>query len=156
MRKNLKIDHGQIYIHQTEIHCLAPDISPKRRELIKNSLLEHGTNLIPLVASRFESYNKGIYIIECGTDWLQIADELKMEKLWAWVIDVREGDGEVAEELIEQIQQLPAYEHVVDLAEDLDLLLANFITRIESSLRLVTYDSRFAHFFGSSRNCQKT
>jgi hypothetical protein len=85
------ISHGQVYAFQIAI----PDSRKKptsleRRQVIEQSLLAHQSNLTSLIIRRTDTYlGEDIeYELVYGADWLRIAQELNIEKVWAWVFDM--------------------------------------------------------------------
>lgn len=92
--KNLNIkpiNHGQVYTFQIEIAASKKQSIPlERRKIIEQSLLSHQSNLISLLIRRINNpENEEIeYELVYGADWLQIAQELEIEKVWAWVFDM--------------------------------------------------------------------
>lgn len=85
------INHGQVYTFQVAL----PDsrkqaLSLERRQAIEQSLLTHQSNLISLIIRRTTAYSDEDieYEVLHGADWLQIAQELDIEKVWAWVFDL--------------------------------------------------------------------
>ena len=90
------ISHSQIYTSQIAV----PDrpgeaITRQRRETLRRSLIEQGSNLIPLIVRRTEAYsNEEEYEVVCGAHWCIVAKELGIEQMWAWVFEM--SDREVA------------------------------------------------------------
>ena len=85
------INHGQVYTFQIAIpDSRKQDFSLEQRQAIEQSLLAHQSNLISLVIRRTNAYaDEDIeYELVYGVDWLQIAQELNIEKVWAWVFDL--------------------------------------------------------------------
>jgi hypothetical protein len=85
------INHGQVHTFQIAL----PDskkqtLSLEQRQAIEQSLLAHQSNLISLIIRRTDAYeHEDIeYELVYGADWLQIAQELEIEKVWAWVFDL--------------------------------------------------------------------
>ena len=85
------ISHGQVYTFQVVL----PDsrkraISLEQRQAIEKSLIAHQTNLVSLVIRRTNAYDDEDieYELVHGADWLQLAQELDLEKVWAWVFDM--------------------------------------------------------------------
>ncbi len=90
------ISHSQIYTSQIAIpDSLRKEIFRDRREALRRSLIEQGSNLIPLIVRRTEAYsNEEEYEVVCGADWYTIAKELGIDQMWAWVFEMT--DEEVA------------------------------------------------------------
>lgn len=85
------INHGQVYTFQIAI----PDsrkqtFSLEQRQAIEQSLLAHQSNLVSLIIRRTNAYaDEDVeYELVYGADWLQIAQELDIERVWAWVFDL--------------------------------------------------------------------
>lgn len=90
------ISHSQIYTSQIAIPDAVRDEIPRdRREALRRSLIEQGSNLIPLIVRRTEAYsNEEEYEVVCGAHWCIVAKELGIEQMWAWVFEMT--DREVA------------------------------------------------------------
>jgi hypothetical protein len=85
------ISHGQVYAFQIVIpESRKQPISLEQRQAIEKSLLTHQTNLISLIIRRTDAYDDEDieYEIVHGAGWLKIAQELDIEKVWAWVFDM--------------------------------------------------------------------
>jgi len=84
------ISHGQVYTFQIALPDSRKKIIPlEKRQVIEQSLLSHQSNLVSLVLRRTDAYDDDIeYELVYGADWLQIAQELEIEKVWAWVFDL--------------------------------------------------------------------
>jgi hypothetical protein len=85
------IDHGHVYTFQITIpDSRKQSLSLEQRQAIEQSLLAHQNNLISLIIRRTNAYaDEDIeYELVYGADWLQIAQELNIEKVWAWVFDL--------------------------------------------------------------------
>ncbi|HHP7245153.1 MAG TPA: hypothetical protein ACFE0H_10765, partial [Elainellaceae cyanobacterium] len=85
------INHGQVHTFQIAL----PDskkqaISLEQRQAIEESLLAHQSNLISLIIRRTDAYDDDDieYELVYGADWLHVAQELDIEKVWAWVFDM--------------------------------------------------------------------
>jgi hypothetical protein len=100
------LNHGQIYTFQIAIPPSENiDISSEKRESIKESLTQQGTNLIPLIVRRTQAYGEEEeYELVYGADWCLVAKELDIEKLWVWVFDL--NDEEAATVKVEMQQLL--------------------------------------------------
>lgn len=94
------LNHGQIYTFQIAIPPSENvDISFERREYLKMSLTQQGTNLIPLIVRRTEAYSEEEeYELVYGADWCQAAKELDIEKLWVWVFDMTDEEVSTTKE----------------------------------------------------------
>jgi len=99
------ISHGQVYTFQIAV----PDsqmvqISAERREDLRRSLIEQGSNLIPLIVRRTEAYSEDEdYEVVSGTDWCLVAKELGIEKLWVWVFDLTDEQATAAQAEMERL-----------------------------------------------------
>ena len=85
------INHGQVHSFQIAIpDSRKQSLSLEQRKSIEQSLLAHQSNLISLIIRRTDAYaDEDIeYELVYGADWLQIAQELNIEKVWAWVFDL--------------------------------------------------------------------
>ena len=90
------ISHSQIYTSQIAIpDSVRGEIFRDRREALRRSLIEQGSNLIPLIVRRTEAYsNEEEYEVVYGADWCIVAKELGIEQMWAWIFEMT--DEEVA------------------------------------------------------------
>jgi hypothetical protein len=85
------INHGQVYAFQIAL----PDsrkqaVTLEQRQAIERSLLAHQSNLVSLIIRRTDAYNDDDieYELVYGAEWLQAAQKLDIEKVWAWVFDM--------------------------------------------------------------------
>lgn len=103
------ISHGMVYTFQV---CL-PDskrriIPTEKRQAIERSLLAHRSNLISLIVRRTNAYDENIeYELVHGADWLQVAQELDIEKVWAWVFDMSDEQAITATSEMEALLDSP-------------------------------------------------
>ncbi|MGL5063183.1 MAG: Rho termination factor N-terminal domain-containing protein [Microcoleus sp.] len=104
------IGHSQIYTSQIAIpESQQSPIPYQRREILRRSLIEQGSNLIPLIVRRTEAYsNEEEYEVVCGADCCTIARELGIEQLWAWVFEMTDGEVAVARSFMENLAPPPA------------------------------------------------
>lgn len=91
--ENLKIrpiNHGQVFTFQVAIPpSQANNISSEKLENLKQSLVQNGSNLIPLIVRRTDAYTEDEqFEVVYGADWCLAAKELDVEKLWVWVFDL--------------------------------------------------------------------
>jgi hypothetical protein len=102
------VNHGQIYTFQIAIPLSENiDISFERREYLKMSLTQQGTNLIPLLVRRTEAYSEEEeYELVYGADWCLVAKELDIEKLWVWVFDMTDEEAATAKEEMQQLLEM--------------------------------------------------
>lgn len=104
------INHGQVYTFQIAIpDSRKQSLSLEQRQAIEQSLLAHQSNLISLIIRRTNAYaNEDIeYELVYGADWLQIAQELKIEKVWAWVFDLTDEQTIAAIAEMESLSSIP-------------------------------------------------
>lgn len=99
------ISHGQVYTFQIAVpESQIVAIPLERREALKSSLTEQGSNLIPLIVRRTEAYSEEEeYEVVYGVDWCLVAKELDTEKLWAWVFDMTDEQAAAAKAEMEQL-----------------------------------------------------
>lgn len=93
------INHGQIYTFQIALpEVRKKPLSLEQRQAIETSLLSHQSNLVSLIVRRTTAYKDDDieYELVYGANWLQIAQELSVEKVWAWVFDLTDEQVEVA------------------------------------------------------------
>lgn len=100
------INHGLVYSFQIAL----PDSKKKpigleKRRAIENSLLTQGSNLSSLIIRRTEAYDDEDieYELVYGADWLQVAHELDIEKVWAWVFDLTDEEAIATAEEMERL-----------------------------------------------------
>jgi methyl-accepting chemotaxis protein len=108
IRANLGIEaisHGQVYTFQIAIpESEDLEIPLERRENLKRSLTQQGSNLIPLIVRRTEAYSEEEeYEVVDGADWCLVAKELDIEKLWVWVFDMTDEQAAAAKEEMQQL-----------------------------------------------------
>lgn len=99
------INHGEIFTFQLAIpESEKLDFSTERLEVIRQSLNEHKSNLVPLIVRRTDAYDdEKEYEIIYGADWYIVAEELEIERLWAWVFELSDKQ---AFELKNEMKQL--------------------------------------------------
>lgn len=102
------VNHGQIYTFQIAISPSEnTDIPFERREYLKISLTQQGTNLIPLLVRRTQAYSEEEeYELVYGADWCLVAKELDIEKLWVWVFDMTDEEAATAKEEMRQLLEI--------------------------------------------------
>ncbi len=102
------VNHGQIYAFQIAIPPSENiDIPLERREYLKISLTQQGTNLIPLLVRRTQAYSEEEeYELVYGADWCLVAKELDIEKLWVWVFDMNDEEAAAAKEEMRQLLEI--------------------------------------------------
>ncbi|MEH1901642.1 MAG: hypothetical protein V7L04_09545 [Nostoc sp.] len=99
------ISHGQVYTFQIAVpESEVVEVPSEKREYLRNSLTQQGTNLIPLIVRRTEAYSEEEeYEVVYGADWFLIAKELDVEKLWVWVFDMTDEQAAAAKEEMQQL-----------------------------------------------------
>lgn len=99
------INHGQVYTFQIAIPgSEVGHINEPRREELRRSLTEQGSNLIPLIVRRTKAYSElEEYEVVYGVDWCIVAKELDIEKLWVWVFDMTDEQAAAAKIQMEQL-----------------------------------------------------
>jgi hypothetical protein len=103
------ISHSQIYTSQIAIpDSLQKEIFRDRREALRRSLIEQGSNLIPLIVRRTEAYsNEEEYEVVCGADWYIVAKELGIDQMWAWVFEMSDEEVVAAQAEMELLAPQP-------------------------------------------------
>lgn len=103
--------HGLINIVQLRLPKFLPTVSvnPKQKHLILQSLKQYESNLIPLIIRPIEDpgleLDFNIYEVIYGEDIYQVAQDLKLKELWAWVFDLSD---EAALSLRAELQMISA------------------------------------------------
>ncbi len=76
---------------EVEIVAAAGQMSPLKRQLIEAVLKDHGSNLIPIIIRRTEAYGDDFeYEAIYGAEWVQVAAEMGVKRLKAWIMDVED------------------------------------------------------------------
>jgi len=93
------ISHSQIYTSQIAVpEHQRGEIPRQRREALRRSLIEQGSNLMALIVRPTEAYsNEEEYEVVCGSDWCIVAKELGIEQMWAWVFEMTDEEVTVAQ-----------------------------------------------------------
>ena len=127
------ISHSQIYTFQIAIpESQREEIPQDRREALRRSLIEQGSNLIPLIIRRTEAYsNEEEFEVVCGADWCIVARELGIEHLWAWVFEMTDEEAAIAKAQMEQLVAAPA-EGTIQIKSLLQQLEVSFQEKVES------------------------
>ncbi|CBN54549.1 MULTISPECIES: Rho termination factor (modular protein) [Kamptonema] len=127
------ISHSQIYTFQIAIpESQREEIPQDRREALRRSLIEQGSNLIPLIIRRTEAYsNEEEFEVVCGADWCIVARELGTEHLWAWVFEMTDEEAAIAKAQMEQLVAAPA-EGTIQIKSLLQQLEVSFQEKVES------------------------
>ena len=100
------INHGLVYTFQVAIpEGRQQTLSMERRQALGSSLLTQGSNLVSIVIRRTEAYDDEDieYELVHGADWLQVAQELDIEKVWAWVFDLTDEQAIATAEEMKQL-----------------------------------------------------
>ncbi|MBD2296688.1 hypothetical protein H6G06_25195 [Anabaena sphaerica FACHB-251] len=102
------ISHGQVYTCQIAIPVNEQkNISSDRLQIIEDSLIQHKSNLIPLIVRRTEAYSEDEeFEVVYGADWCLVAKELDIEKLWVWVFDMTDEQAVAAKEEMQQLMDI--------------------------------------------------
>ncbi|MBD2193926.1 MULTISPECIES: hypothetical protein [Calothrix] len=108
IRANLGIEpisHGQVYTFQIAIpESEKENISLERSQLIEDTLIQHKSNLIPLIVRRTDKYSEEEeYEVIYGADWCIVAKQLDIEKLWVWVFDMNDEQAVAVQEEMQQL-----------------------------------------------------
>ncbi|MBE9183406.1 Rho termination factor (modular protein) [Microcoleus sp. LEGE 07076] len=103
------VSHSQIYTSQIAVpETQGKEIIRERREALRRSLIEQGSNLIPLIVRPTEAYsNEEEYEVICGSDWCIVAKELGIEQMWAWVFEMTDEEVAAAQAQMEHLAPQP-------------------------------------------------
>jgi len=104
------ISHGQIHTFQIALpEAKKQPISLKRRQAIEQSFVTHQSNLTSLIVRRTNAYaDEDVeYELVYGADWLQVAQELGIEKVWAWVFDLTDEEAIATVAIMETLAAIP-------------------------------------------------
>ncbi|PSB27990.1 Rho termination factor (modular protein) [filamentous cyanobacterium Phorm 46] len=127
------ISHSQIYTSQIAIpDSLRKEIFRDRREALRRSLIEQGSNLIPLIVRHTEAYsNEEEYEVVCGADWCIVAKELGIEQMWAWIFEMTDEEVAAAQAEMELLapQQTQKTAQIETLLQQFEL---SFQKKVES------------------------
>jgi hypothetical protein len=105
------INHGQIYTFQIALpDAEKKDLPLDQHNLIERSLLEHQSNLVSLIVRRTTAYNDEDieYEVVYGSDWFQVAKDLNIEMLWAWVFDMTDEQAQATKAEMQRLFGLQA------------------------------------------------
>ncbi len=127
------ISHGQVYTFQIAVpESETVEVPFEKREYLRNSLTQQGTNLIPLIVRRTEAYSEEEeYEVVYGADWCLVAKELDIEKLWVWVFDMTDEQAAAAKE---EMQQLLGFS---DSSDSIAVVLPSVSEDTESAKRIL-------------------
>lgn len=90
------VHHGQLETILIAVPTLkSEEISPERWQVLRDSLVQEGSNLIPLIVRRTEAYADEEYEVIYGADWCLVARELNIQRLWVWVFDLDDEQAAV-------------------------------------------------------------
>ena len=82
------------------------DISPERYEALFDSFADRGSNLIPLLVRLMDNNDsEHQYEIIYGADWCQVAKEIEIKELWAWIYEMTDQQVEMARAQMEKLTQ---------------------------------------------------
>ncbi|NEQ38221.1 MAG: ParB N-terminal domain-containing protein [Okeania sp. SIO3I5] len=98
------------------------DISPERYEALFDSFADRGSNLIPLLVRLMDNYDsEQQYEIIYGADWCQVAKEIEIKELWAWIYEITDEQVEMARAQMEKLTQaaMPETQNFDPLVEQL-------------------------------------
>ena len=127
------ISHSQIYTSQIAVpEDQRGEIPRERREALRRSLIEQGSNLIPLIVRPTEAYsNEEEYEVVCGSDWCIVAKELGIEQMWAWVFEMTDEEVTVAQAEMANLAPQPTQKtaHIEALLQQFEL---SFQQKVES------------------------
>lgn len=102
----IPINHGQIYTFQVALpETERQEVSLDRYQAIERSLLQHQSNLVSLIVRRTTAYDDEDieYELVYGAEWLQAAQSLNIETLWAWVFDMTDEQAQAAKTEMKQL-----------------------------------------------------
>lgn len=129
------ISHSQIYTSQIAVpETQGTEIPRERREALRRSLIEQGSNLIPLILRPTEAYsNEEEYEVVCGSDWCIVAKELGIEQLWAWVFEMTDEEVVAAQAEMEHLAPQPTQK-----TAQLETLLQQFELSFQKKVESLT------------------
>ncbi|MDR9405239.1 MAG: hypothetical protein RI580_17610 [Halothece sp. Uz-M2-17] len=108
------------------------EISQEERKLIEETFKEQGTNLIPIIVRRIEPDEEDHeYEVVYGQKWCIIADELRIDRLWTWVFDLKDSDVPLIQE---KMAALAGSQNVPNIYRKDIQRLETAIQRIENKL----------------------
>ena len=127
------ISHSQIYTSQIAVpETEGEEIPRERREALRRSLIEQGSNLIPLIVRPTEAYsNEEEYEVVCGSDWCIVAKELGIEQMWAWVFEMTDEEVAAAQAEMEHLAPQPT-QRTAQLETLLQQFELSFQKKVES------------------------
>lgn len=129
------ISHSQIYTSQIAVpETQGEEIPRERREALRRSLIEQGSNLIPLIVRPTEAYsNEEEYEVVCGSDWCIVAKELGIEQMWAWVFEMTDEEVVAAQAEMEHLAPQPTQK-----TAQIETLLQQFELSFQKKLESLT------------------
>ncbi|MUG99285.1 hypothetical protein F7734_46155 [Scytonema sp. UIC 10036] len=149
------ISHGQVYTYQIAVaESEKQSISIERLQLIEDSLIQHKSNLMPLIVRRTEAYSEEEeYEVIYGADWCLVAKELDIEKLWVWVYDMTDEQASAAKEEMQQLLVNSVDENDISALIDQKLKpIYSKLNQVTSTLSSNTEKSNFDHKFTKIEN----
>jgi hypothetical protein len=144
IRNSLRIEpiiHGQVYTFQIAVpEFQNPEISSERYRLLKESLDERKSNLIPLIVRRTQKYSEEEeYEVVYGADWCVVAKELEIERLWAWVFDLTDEQAAAAKEEMEKLAGLSNNTETSDSIEEVKIQIQNLEASFKQQLEDINH-----------------
>jgi hypothetical protein len=126
------IGHSQIYTSQIAVPEAQLNPIPRhRREALRRSLIQQGSNLISLIVRRTEAYsNEEEYEVVCGADCCIVAKELGIEQMWAWIFDMTDEEVAAAKSEMENLAVQPTL-NTVQIDSFLQQLEISFQEKVE-------------------------
>jgi hypothetical protein len=126
------IHHGQLEAFLIAVPDLKlEDIPVDRKQFLKDSLEQEGSNLIPLIVRRTEAYEEEEYEVVYGADWCLVAKEIDLERVWVWVFDLTD------EQAIATRQEMELLTNSVPTSPNHDGQFEDSIRQINVSLQKV-------------------
>ena len=99
-----RVNHGQLYSFQIAVPEPEKKVHSERRELLKEILNKYGVNLVSLIVRPTYKYSEEEeYEVVYNADWVVVAQEIGIQKLWAWVFDLTDDE---AEKIVAEMNQL--------------------------------------------------
>ncbi|MBE9097570.1 ParB N-terminal domain-containing protein [Tychonema sp. LEGE 07203] len=132
------VSHSQIYTSQIAVpETQAREIIRDRREALRRSLIEQGSNLIPLIVRPTEAYsNEEEYEVICGSDWCIVAKELGIEQMWAWVFEMTDEEVAAAQAEMERLAPPPT-QKTAQIETVLQQFELSFQKKVESLVKQI-------------------
>lgn len=111
LQQYLKIqptDHGQVHLDYLVLPTVYPDFLCSRSpEQIRQNLAGYGINLTPLIVRRISpETGETLYEVIFGKEVVEFARELGISKLWAWMVNVQDGEVPLAQQKLANLFQI--------------------------------------------------